>query len=176
LSPDSQVGVSKFPKLGFMRLWGPIILCANLRLRSSLKKSCSPYREFSNNMWHVTYTQGNRSNSWLLVVGNQIVNLTLDPSFGHNLCFKCPNVSYKPILDIYIPRDFQWYKELFDPMGLALAIVLWKFGSPSRLQLPKCELIWECGGSFPHTLPHSQEYEMWLPAFTFGPHLRKPLP
>jgi hypothetical protein len=25
------------------------------------------------------------------------------PSFSHNLCFKCPNGSCKPILDIYIP-------------------------------------------------------------------------
>jgi hypothetical protein len=30
-------------------------------------------------------------------------------------------------------------------------IVLWRFGIPSRLQLPKWELTWECGGSFPHT-------------------------
>jgi hypothetical protein len=26
-------------------------------------------------------------------------------------------MSCKPILDIYVPRFFQWYKELFDPMG-----------------------------------------------------------
>jgi hypothetical protein len=44
------------------------------------------------------------------------------------------------------------------------------------LQLPKWELTWECGGSFPHILPHSWEHEMWLPGFNLGPHLCKPLP
>ncbi len=35
----------------------------------------------------------------------------------HNLCFKYPNGSWKTILDIYVPRAFQWYKELFNPMN-----------------------------------------------------------
>jgi len=34
-------------------------------------------------------------------------------------------------------------------------IIFWRFKSPSRLQLPKWELTWECEGSFPHTLLHS---------------------
>jgi hypothetical protein len=51
------------------------------------------------------------------VVGNQIGNLIPNPSFGHNLCFKCSNESCEPILDIYVSRTFQWYKELFNPMG-----------------------------------------------------------
>jgi len=33
LSRDSQVGVSKFPKLGLPQLWGPITLCEDLRSR-----------------------------------------------------------------------------------------------------------------------------------------------
>jgi hypothetical protein len=37
--------------------------------------------------------------------------------FGHNFCFKCPNGSCKPILRIYVPGYFQWYKELLNPMG-----------------------------------------------------------
>jgi hypothetical protein len=51
------------------------------------------------------------------VVGIQIANLTPGPSFDHNLCFKCPNGSWKPILDIYVLIFFQWYKKLFNPMG-----------------------------------------------------------
>jgi hypothetical protein len=43
--------------------------------------------------------------------------LTFDPSFGHNLCLKYLNGSCEPILDIYIPRNFQWYKELFNPIN-----------------------------------------------------------
>jgi len=87
---DSQVGISKFSKLGFLQLWRPIILGANLRLRWSLKKNCIPCQELSNGMWHVTCTQGNQGDSRLLVVGSQIVNLTLDPFFCYNLCFKYP--------------------------------------------------------------------------------------
>jgi hypothetical protein len=67
-------------------------------------------------MSHATCTRGNRGDSQPLVVGSQIVNLTPSPSFGYNLCLKCPNGSCKPILDIYIPRAFQWYKKLFNPL------------------------------------------------------------
>jgi hypothetical protein len=38
-------------------------------------------------MWHATFTQGNQGNSQLLMVENQIGNLTPGLSFGHNLCF-----------------------------------------------------------------------------------------
>ncbi len=41
---------------------------------------------------------------------------TPGPSFGHNLCFKCPNGSCEPISNIYVPKAFQWYKERFNPM------------------------------------------------------------
>jgi hypothetical protein len=57
-------------------------------------------------MWHGTCTQINQSNSWLLVVKSQIDSLTLDLSFGHNLCFKYPNGSCELILDIYVPNFF----------------------------------------------------------------------
>jgi hypothetical protein len=68
-------------------------------------------------MWHATCTQANKGDSWLLVVKNQIGNLTLGPSFGHNLCFKYPNGTYEPILNIYIRKAFQLYKEIFNPMS-----------------------------------------------------------
>jgi hypothetical protein len=110
LSRDSQMGVPKLPKLGLLWLWGPITSRADLRLRWGLKQSCSPCQEVSNSISHVIFTQGNQVDSWLLMVRNQIANLTLDPSFGHNLCFRCPNGSWELILDIYVPRTFQWYK------------------------------------------------------------------
>jgi len=100
LSWDSQVGVPKFSQLGFPWLWGPITLCANLRLRWGLKQNCILHQELSNGMLHTTWTQGNWGDSWLLVVGSQIDNLILDLSFGHNLCLKCPNGSCESILDI----------------------------------------------------------------------------
>jgi hypothetical protein len=39
-------------------------------------------------MLHATYTQGNQVDSQLLMIGNQIVNVTLDLSFGDILCFR----------------------------------------------------------------------------------------
>jgi hypothetical protein len=41
-------------------------------------------------------------------------------------------------------------------------IALWRFRSPLWLQFPKWELTWERGGSFPRTLLHSWEHEMWF--------------
>ncbi len=95
LSQDSQMWVSKFPKLGLPQLWRPIILCAYLQLRWGLKQSCSPHQELSNGLWYATCTQGNQGDSWLLMVRVRIVNLIPNPSFGHNLCFRYPNGSCK---------------------------------------------------------------------------------
>jgi hypothetical protein len=58
---------------------------------------------------------------------------------------------------------------------LMFVIAFWKFGSPSKLQLTKCEVIWECVGSFPTLSLHSRKHEIWLSSFTFGSHLCKPL-
>jgi len=106
LSRDSQVEVPKISKLGPPRLWRTIILCADLQLRWSLNKNYSPHQKLSNDMWHITCTHINRGNSWLLVVQNQIGNLIPSLSFGHNLCFRYPNESCEPILDIYVSRTF----------------------------------------------------------------------
>jgi len=117
LSWDFQMRVPKLPKLGFPRLWGFITLCVNLGLRWGLKQSYIPYQELFNNMLHATCTQENRVYSWLLVVRSQTANSTPDLSFGHKLCFRCPNGWCEPILDIYVSRAFQWYKKLFNPLG-----------------------------------------------------------
>jgi hypothetical protein len=111
------MGVPKLLKLGLSWFWGPITLCVNLRLKLGLKQSISPHRELFNSMSHATCTQGNQVDSWFLVIESWIVNLTPGPSFGQSLCFKCPNGSYKPTLDIYVPRDFQWYKKFPNPMA-----------------------------------------------------------
>ncbi len=87
------LGFPKFPKLGLSQLWGPITLCSDLWWRWGLKKSFSPCRELFNSMWHAIYTQTNLVNSRLLVVRSQTANLTPGLSFGHNLCFKYPNVN-----------------------------------------------------------------------------------
>jgi hypothetical protein len=111
------VGVSKFPKLGLLWFWGPITFCSDLRLKWGPKKSYSPCRELFKGMSHVPFTQRIWGDSRLLMVGSQTTNLTPGLFFGHNLCFKSPNGSREPILDIYVLKAFQRYKELLNLMG-----------------------------------------------------------
>jgi hypothetical protein len=166
LSRDSQVGVPKFLKLGLSQLWRPITLCANLLLRWNLKQSCSPHQELSNGMWHATFMQGNQGNFWFLVVKSQIGNLTLDPSFGHNLCFKCSNGLCEPILDIYVLKYFQRYKKLLNPMSFDPCNCLMKIGKSIGTPIPKMRFhlgVWEFIPSHFLTLP-------WAWNVTLGLH------
>jgi len=133
------VGVPKLPRFELSRLWNAIILHANLLLKWGLKQICNPRWELSNDMSHAIFTHWILVDSWLLVVGSQIINLTSGLSFGHNLCFRCPNGQWKPILDISVPRAFQWYKKLlkplsFDPCNHPLKI---RDSMGTRFQLPK---------------------------------------
>jgi hypothetical protein len=105
------------PKLGLSQFWGPVTLCVGFWSKWILKQSCYPCWELFNGTLHATCSQGNRIDSSLLVIGNQIANLTPDLSFGQNLCFKCSNGSCELNLDIYVSISFQWYKKLFNPMG-----------------------------------------------------------
>jgi hypothetical protein len=80
------------------------------------------------------------------MVGSQIGNLTPSLCFGHNLCFKCPNGSFEPILDIKFQNIFndimnsliQWVLSLaIAKMGIHLGV--WGF-IPS--QFPKLSGAW----------------------------------
>jgi hypothetical protein len=114
-------------------------------------------------MSHVICTHGNWVDSRFLVVGSQIANLTPDPSFGHNLCFKCPNGRCKPILDIYVPRSFQWYKKLFKPLSFYLCNCPLKIQESTRTPIPKVELPW---GVKVHSLtPRNMLCDSWLPSW-----------
>jgi hypothetical protein len=90
-------------------------------------------------MLHTTCTQGNQGDSLLLVVESQIVNLTLGPSFGPNLCFKCPNGLCKLILNIYFPKAFQWYKKLLNPLGFDPCNRSLKIQKSTKTPTPKVE-------------------------------------
>jgi len=114
---DSRVGVPKSRHLGLLQLWSPITLQADLGSRCGLKQSCSSCRELSKSMSHALYNQVNWVDSWLFLVGSQTTSLTPNLSFGHNLCFRCPNEQCEPILGIYIPRAFQWYKKRHKPLS-----------------------------------------------------------
>ncbi len=115
-SRDSRVRVSKSRQMGLPGLWSPITLWADLRWRCSLKRSCSSRRELSKSVSHFRIGHREEVDSQLFVVESQTTSSTSGPSFGHNLCFRCPNEPSEPILDIYAPRAFQWYKERHNPL------------------------------------------------------------
>jgi hypothetical protein len=94
------LGTPEIPKVRTFATLGAHNFVCRPSIEMTSKQSCRPCQELSNNMWHATCTQGNWGNSQLLVVGSQTANLTPNPSFGHNLCFKCPNGSCEPILNI----------------------------------------------------------------------------
>jgi hypothetical protein len=125
LSRDSRGGVPKLSRFGFLGIWAIVTFCLDLRLGWGLNQSCSFPQELSNGVSHSTCTHRGQVDSRLLMVGSQIVNLIPDPSFGHNLCFRCPNGPCKAIFDIYTSIAFQWYKEhpnarCFDPCNWIL--------------------------------------------------------
>jgi hypothetical protein len=128
------MGVSKLPRLELSWLCEVTTSCVDLQLQWGLNQSYIPRQELSNGMSHATCTQENLVDSRLLVVRNQTANLTFSPSFGHNLCLKCPNGSCEPILDIYVSITFQWYNELFNAMGFDSynrTLKIWE-NSPNR--------------------------------------------
>jgi len=51
--------------------------------------------------------------------------------------FRCPNGSCEPISDIYVPNSFQWYKELFNPMGSDLYNYSLKIQKSIKTPTPK---------------------------------------
>ncbi len=106
LSRDSRKEVLKLPRLGLSQFCGAITSCLELWSGRSLKQSCSSHRELSNGVLHATCTHGSWVDSQLFVVGSQTASLTPDFSFCHNLCYKFPNGSCEPILDIYISITF----------------------------------------------------------------------
>jgi hypothetical protein len=119
----------KTPKIGILGTLEGQHSYVDLWLKWCLNQSCSLHREFSNYMWHATYTHLFQGDSWLLMGGNQIGTLTFGPSFGHNLCFKYSNGSCEPILDIYVSKSFQWYIYIIQ-LVLTFDIPLWKFKTP----------------------------------------------
>jgi hypothetical protein len=135
------------------QLWNLITLQADLGSRCGLKQSCSSRQELSNDMSHVVCSLVNRVDSRLFLVGSQTGILTPGLSFGHNLCFRCPNEKCEPILDIYVPRAFQWYKEhhkplSFDPWNRSL-----KFWESTKTPSPKVGVALGVWGFTPSHFP-----------------------
>jgi hypothetical protein len=136
-SRDSRVGVPKLSRVGVPGLWTPISPDCRVRSRHGLKQSCSSRRELSNAVWHSQIGCREDVDSRLLVVGSQTGILTPDPSFAHNLPFRCPNEQCEPILDIYVSRTFQWYQERNNPLRFDPSTRTLKFRESTGTPSPK---------------------------------------
>ncbi len=141
-SQDSQNGVPKLSRFGFLGLWVFIISRPKFGSGRGLNQSCSFPQELSNRVLHFTCTHWDRVDSRLLVGGSQTASLTPGPSFNHKLCCRCPNGSCKVILDIYTSRPFQRYKErlnarCFDPCNCALSF--WESQRTPKSHFRECE-------------------------------------
>jgi hypothetical protein len=170
LSQDSWGSPEIARQMGLSRLWSLITLRTNLRMQCGLKQSCSSCQGLSNGTLHAPYIQINRVDSRLFMVGNQTGSLTPDLSFDHNLCFRCPNEKWEPILDIYVPRSFQWYKErhkplIFDPWNHSL-----KFQKSTGTPSPKVGItlgVWGFTPSYSLTFSCTPG-SMWCDSRTFS--------
>jgi len=92
------------------------------------------------------------------------------------LCFKYSNGSCKSILNIYVLRYFQWYKELFNSMSFDPCnrpLKIWEsIGTPT----PKVRAHLGVWGFIPsHSLTLLRIWNV-IPRLILGPHLCKPLP
>ncbi len=148
-----KLEVSKLLKLGFPSPLRAIISCVNLRLKWDLKQNFSPRWKLSNNMWHANCTHVFQGDFELLLGGNQIDTLILNPFLGHNLYFKYWNGSCEPILRIYVSRAFQWFKKIFNPISFGPWNTFLKTWNSIGIPTPKMwESIWKFMGSFIHIL------------------------
>jgi hypothetical protein len=94
------------PGFGLPWLWDIIASRPDLQSGRGLNQTYSPLWELSNAMSHSSSAHWEQVDSWLLVVGSQTANLTLGPSFAHNLGCRCPNDQCEAISDIYTSRPF----------------------------------------------------------------------
>ncbi len=80
-------------------------LCRPLIEMRSEAKLYSSLRAFQ---WYVACHLHARKMGRFPIFSGRESNYQLDSRpFFHNLCFRCPNGSCEPILDIYVPRAFQ---------------------------------------------------------------------
>jgi hypothetical protein len=105
--------------VGVLGLWELITLDCKVWSRRGLNQTCSPRRDLSNDLSHSQFGGREKVDSQLFVVGSQIGSLTPDPSFAHNLGYRCPNGQGEAIFVIYASRPF-----------------------PMTPRTPQCEVFW----------------------------------
>jgi len=95
-------------------------------------------------------------------------NLTPNPSYGHKLCLTCPNGSCEPILNIYVPKYFQWYKKKFNPLGFDPCNYSLKIWESTGTPIPKVGVhlgVWRFIPSHSPTLLGTWDVTPGLPSW-----------
>jgi hypothetical protein len=128
-------------------LWDLITPDSEVWSRRGLNQTCSPRRDLSKDVSHFQFGGREEVDSWLLVVGSQIVSLTLGPSFAHNLSYRCPNDQCEAIFYIYASRPFQWHQEHLNARCFGPCCRTPNIRESQRTPNPQ---LWKCWASPPH--------------------------
>jgi hypothetical protein len=87
---------------------------------------------------------------------NQIDTLTPNFFFSFNLYFKYSNESCEPILEMYVLRNFELYKEVFNPINFDPSNGFLKIWEPIEILTPKVGAL---GSVWAHSLTLSHTFE-----------------
>jgi hypothetical protein len=96
--------------VGIPGLWELITPDCEVWSQQGLNQTCSPRRDLSDDVLQSQFGGWEEVDSQLLMVESQIANLTPDPSFVHNLGYRCSNGQCEAIFDIFTSRPFQWHQ------------------------------------------------------------------
>jgi hypothetical protein len=132
---------------GVPGLWELITLDCEVWSQRGLNQTCSPRRDLSDDVLHSQFEGREKVDSWLLVVGSQTASLTPDPSFAHNLGYRCPNDQCEAIFYIYASRPFQWHQEHFNARCFGPCCRTPNIRESQRTPNPQ---LWKCWASPPH--------------------------
>jgi hypothetical protein len=128
---------------GVPGLWELITPDCKVWSRRGLNQTCNPRRDLSKDVSHSQFGGQEEVDSRLLVLGS----LTPDPSFAHNLGYKCPNDQCKAIFYIYASRPFQWHQEHLNSRCFGPCCRTLNIRESRRTPNPQ---LWKCWASPPH--------------------------
>jgi len=126
-------------------------------------------------MWHTPYTHIIQGDSQLLMLR---IKLTLWVSTFISTITCVVSIQFwscKPILNIYVLGDFQWYKELFNLMNFNPSNHFLKIWKSFEILTPKVRAHLGMCVFIPSHSPTLLGVWMWLSRCTLDPHLSMPL-
>jgi len=91
------------------KFWLVIYISNQVCLEHVREISYSYQKDISNGVWHTPIKAYLAHTLKGFMVGSEIFNLNLNPSFDYNSCISSLNEQCKGILGSYILKHFQWY-------------------------------------------------------------------